>query len=123
MKKLFPLLAALLLAGCATIEYSDEGGHTMVNVKNSGWYLLNIIPIASGNPDRPNSIDFSFFHQTTTLENNVRMLDYAATERNAVDIADVSTFTSDESVFVILFKHHVIHTSAELILTHEDNFP
>ena len=56
------------------------------------------------------------FTQTTTLANNVRMLDWAVTERNATGVRDVTTFTTDESVLFILFKRHTIHTSAELIL-------
>ncbi len=117
MKRLaFLLLAALLAGGCATVHYSDEGGKTMVDVANTGWYLFNLIPLASGNPEAPNEVGFKLFRQTTTLQNNVRLLDYAATERGASDIKAVSTFTSDESVFIILLKRHIIHTSAELII-------
>ena len=39
-------LAAVLLAGCSTVTVS-RNGPTMVNIENSGWYLLNFIPLAS----------------------------------------------------------------------------
>ena len=120
MKRAILSLLALALCGCATVSYSDKGGKTMVDVANTGWYLFNIIPLASGNPESPNECDFRLFQQTTTLENNIRMLDYAATERNASSVKDVSTYTSDECVFIILLKRHIIHTSAELVITEKD---
>ena len=118
MKRLLPLVAAAatLLSGCATVYYSDEGGKSTVEICNRGWYLLNLIPLASGDPDAPNDCKCRMFTQTTTLANNVRMLDWAATERNVTGVKDVTTFTTDESVLFILFKRHTIHTSAELIL-------
>ena len=48
MKRMAFILMCALLGGCATVTVSREGG-TMVNIENSGWYLLNFIPIASGN--------------------------------------------------------------------------
>lgn len=116
MKATVLLLLALSLCGCASVSYSDKGGKTMVDVANTGWYLFNLIPLASGNPEAPNEVDFKLFRQTTTLANNVRLLDYAATERGATDVKDISTYTSDESIFIILLKRHIIHTSAELVI-------
>lgn len=117
MKRLLLPLLALVLGGCATVSYSDKGGKTMVDVANTGWYLFNLIPLASGNPKAPNEADFRLFRQTTTLENNIRLLDYAATERGASGVKDVSTYTSDECVFILLLKRHIIHTSAELVMS------
>ncbi|MCR5414211.1 MAG: hypothetical protein K6F50_05735 [Kiritimatiellae bacterium] len=116
------ILAALslLCAGCATVRYTDQGGKPMVEVTNRGWYLFNLIPLASGNPDLPNECDFRLFKQTTTLENNVRMLDWAATKYHATGIRDVSSYMRDESVFFILLKRHAIHTSAELVIPRKD---
>ncbi len=110
-----PLLAALLLGGCATVNVCDRGGKVMVEVTNRGWYLLNLIPLASGDPESPNTCSFNLFSQTTTLENNIRMLDDAAREQKAVSLKGISSYTRDESVFIILFKRHAIHTSAELV--------
>ncbi len=110
------LATALLGAGCATVRYSDKGEKSMVEVANRGWYLLNIIPIASGDPEAPNENGCCLFRQTTTLANNMRMLDHAATERNAIGLKSVISSTEDESIFIILLKRHTIHTSAELVL-------
>ena len=118
----FALLFAafLALSGCASVDYSDAGGRTMVDITNSGWYLFNFIPIASGNPDRPNESDCRFFKETATVENNAKMLDFAATERKAKSIKSIKSSWTDESVFIILLKRHVIHTSAELVLENTD---
>jgi len=117
MKRLVSAFAtALLLCGCATVRYSNEGGRHMVDIVNTGWYMLHLIPIASGNPDAPNECSCKMFRQTTTLKNNVRLLDYAVTERNAVDVRSVRSYWTNESFLFILFQRHACHTSAELIL-------
>ena len=111
-------LACALLGGCATVTVSRDGA-TMVNIENSGWYLLNFIPIASGNPARPNSCTTRLFSKTVTLENNVKMLDKVIRDEGAVAIRDINSFTVDEHVLLILLKRHAYHTSAQL-LTKED---
>lgn len=115
--------AAALLCGCATVRYSDEGGHHTVDIVNTGWYLLDLIPIASGNPNAPNECSCKLFRQTTTLQNNVRLLDYAVTERNAADVKSVRSYWTDESFLFILFQRHACHTSAELVLADADGGP
>ena len=124
MKRLLPLLlAAALVSGCATVNYCDKGGHTVVDVTNTGWYLLNFIPIASGNPRRPNDSGCKLFSQTVTLENNMKMLDYALRKRNAKTYKNIVSHTSDENVLIILLKRHACHTSAELVFEEEETLP
>ena len=106
---------AALLAGCSTVTVSRNGS-TMVNIENSGWYLLNFIPIASGNPARPNSCTTRLFSKTVTLENNVKMLDKVIADEGAVAIRDLNSFTIDEHILLILFKRHAYHTSAQLLM-------
>ena len=118
MKRFAIILACALLGGCATVTVSREGA-TMVNIENSGWYLLNFIPIASGNPARPNSCTTRLFSKTVTLENNVKMLDKAIRDEGAVAVRDINSFTIDEHILLILLKRHAYHTSAQL-LTKED---
>ena len=118
MKRMALILMCALLGGCATVTVSREGG-TMVNIENSGWYLLNFIPIASGNPARPNSCTTSLFSKTVTLESNVKMLDKAIRDEGAVAVRDINSFTIDEHILLILLKRHAYHTSAQL-LTKED---
>ena len=115
------LAAALALAGCASVRYCDVGGKNMVVVENTGWYFLNVIPLASGNPDKPNKCSCRLFRQTTTLANNMKMLENAAKEHGAVDIVNTNSGWTDESVLFIIFKRHMCQTSAELIIpTKED---
>lgn len=115
MTRLAIILACALLGGCATVTVSREGA-TMVNIENSGWYLLNFIPIASGNPARPNSCTTRLFSKTVTLENNVKMLDKVIRDEGAVAIRDINSFTIDEHVLLILLKRHAYHTSAQLLM-------
>ena len=114
MKRFAVILACALLGECATVTVSREGA-TMVNIENSGWYLLNFIPIASGNPARPNSCTTRLFSKTVTLENNVKMLDKVIRDEGAVAIRDINSFTIDEHVLLILLKRHAYHTSAQLL--------
>ena len=115
MKRFAIILACALLGGCATVTVSREGA-TMVNIENSGWYLLNFIPIASGNPARPNSCTTRLFSKTVTLESNVKMLDRIIREEGAVAVRDINSFTVDEHVLLILLKRHAYHTSAQLLM-------
>ena len=115
MKRMALILMCALLGGCATVTVSREGG-TMVNIENSGWYLLNFIPIASGNPARPNSCTTRLFSKTVTLENNVKMLDKVIRDEGAVAVRDINSFTIDEHVLLILLKRHAYHTSAQLLM-------
>ena len=115
MKRLAVILACALLGGCATVTVSRDGA-TMVNIENSGWYLLNFIPLASGNPARPNSCTTRIFSKTVTLENNVKMLDKVIRDEGAVAVRDINSFTIDEHVLLILLKRHAYHTSAQLLM-------
>ena len=115
MKRFAVILACALLGGCATVTVSREGA-TMVNIENSGWYLLNFIPIASGNPARPNSCTTRLFSKTVTLESNVKMLDKVIRDESAVAVRDINSFTVDEHVLLILLKRHAYHTSAQLLM-------
>ena len=115
MKRVAFILACALLNGCATVTASRDGA-TMVNIENSGWYLLNFIPLASGNPMRPNSCTTRLFSKTVTLENNVKMLDKVIRDEGAVAVRDINSFTVDEHVLLILLKRHAYHTSAQLLM-------
>lgn len=108
-------LAAALLAGCSTVTVSRNGS-TMVNIENSGWYLLNFIPLASGNPANPNGFSSRLFSKTVTLENNIKMLEKVIVDEGAVAIRDLTSFTIDEHILLILLKRHAYHTSAQLLM-------
>ena len=109
------LAAASALCGCATVQFCDRGGKNMVDITNTGWYLLNIIPLASGDPDAPNENTCRLFRQTTTLANTMKLLDYAMAKSGAERAKCVTSYKTDENVLFILLKRHACHTSAELV--------
>ena len=122
MKKLIVTSALLaLFTGCASIKTSSEGGHTVAVVENSGWYLFNMIPLASGSPDNPNGHTCKIFSDTVNLENNIKLLDRVISEKGAEGCKDVVSYTTDEKVFVILLKRVSYHTTAELIMPEADS--
>lgn len=110
------LAAALAASGCASVQFCGTGGKNMVVVCNTCWYFLNMIPLASGNPDAPDTCSCRLFRQTTSLENNMKMLEAEAERRGAVDIVNTNSGWTDESVLFLLFKRHMCQTSAELII-------
>lgn len=115
MKKCTVLLFSAFLFGCSTVTISREGT-TMVNIENSGWYFLNFIPLASGNPAKPNTFSTRLFSKTVTIENNIKMLEQAIEDEGAVAVRDINSFITDEYVLLILFKRHAYHTSAQLLM-------
>ena len=77
-------------------------------------------PTFSATDDEP--FGCKLFSRTVTLENNIRMLDYAMRDyiSDPAELADtrygeVVSYTTDESVLFFLFKRHACHTSAEII--------
>ncbi len=115
MKSAVLILLSIAIAGCASINYSSRGGKRMVEITNSGWYLFNIIPFVSGNPDKINSCSPVFFSETATLENNIKILNDVVRRAGATGVESIKSSWSDESMFIILCKRHAIHTSAELV--------
>ena len=126
MKKIAAvILGAALAAGCTTVQYSTvyngvraNNGRTpiaTVEIENSGWFLLGFIPIASGNPDKPDRCSCKLFQNTVKLENNCRVLDVKVKEAGADAVANLTSHWTDESAFVILLKRRACHTSAVLL--------
>jgi len=126
MKKIAAMiLAAALAAGCTTVQYSTvyngvraNNGRTpiaTVEIENSGWFLLGFIPLASGNPDKPDRCSCKLFQNTVKLENNCRVLDAKVKETGADAVANLTSHWTDESAFVILLKRRACHTSAVLL--------
>ena len=107
--------AALMAAGCATLAITEENNMHGVAVKNTGWYLFSLIPLGSGNPEKPNQVSFKCFRDTATIENNMKLLEYAIKESGASGVKNLTSFVSDEKILIILLKRFTIHTSAELV--------
>ena len=104
---------AAILSGCATVDVSRVGV-TMVDAEISGWYLFNCIPLASGNPAKPNAFSCRPFKADVTLENNMKLLEWAMRKEDAAAISDVVSYETDEQVGIILLQRHTVHTSARL---------
>ncbi len=107
-------LVAAALCGCATVKVCREGGRTMAVIENTGWYLFNVLPIGSGDPDRPNETTFRIFENTVTVENNVKMLENLMAAEGADGYRNLNTYTKQESIMIALFKRYHCHTSVEL---------
>lgn len=106
---------ALAMAGCTSVRVSHVG-HTMVDVENNGWFLFNLIPLASGDTDNPESRICKLFQNSVTLDNNIDLINYAMTREGAVGVRDLVSYSTDEYVLFVLLKRHSMHTSAELVM-------
>lgn len=125
MKVLASFFLAATCAGCATVTTTHdrhgvcvEGGESPIEtvmIENTGWILFNMIPIGSGNPDRPNECSCRMFTDTTTLKNNLSMLEREMNSVGATRIANLYSKTLDESVFFLLFTRTACRTSAVLL--------
>ena len=125
MRIAFVCAATALLAGCATIDRvnggrcapvgSDAVPVETVQVMNTNWLLFSFVPIASGDPERPNMAFCRWLENTVTLQNQMNMLEAEARRVGADKALDVTTSYSDENVFLLLLVREKILTSAVLV--------
>lgn len=115
MRKAILILLLALAAGCASVKVSYEGGMAMVKAKNTSWFLLNVIPIGTGNPDKPNSVSFKLFSDNATIESNIKLLEHTIKKENALTVSNITSVVTDEKIFVMLLRRVTFNTSAELI--------
>jgi len=109
------LAIVTLLGGCCSVKISSQGNHDMVEIQNRGWKLFSCIPIASGDPNYPNGEVANWFENTVTLKTNLQLLDDAARKGGYHGFRDLTSFTTEETIFPILLKRYTYHTSAELL--------
>lgn len=114
MKKLFAILAAALVCGCASVNVNDQGAN-MVTIQNSGCFLIGCIPLFSGDPDYPNEEVCNWFSNTVKLETNVRLLEEEAFRQHAHGYRNLASHMDDEQILWFILKRKVYRTSAELI--------
>ena len=112
MKKAFAIILAVALAGCCTVDTCSKGGREMCYVHTSGWKLFNCIPLLSGDPDGKFCV---LFEDTMKVETNVRLLDRTMKAGGFSRIGDMASYVDEESVFPLVLKRVVCHTSAEMI--------
>lgn len=103
-------LGGLLLAGCYSMEISDNGllrdsgldeadGKPVehVLVSNYGWYLFNCVPLVCGNAAPDETFPWSFFtDEVNPVLLHDRMMTYAKSEN--CDVRDL-VMSRDEKVF------------------------
>ena len=126
------ILLVLCAAGCASVKTTrafngvnvDNGykPHLTVSIENTGWFLFNFIPLASGNPECPNEADWKFFRNTFTLDNNMKMLDATMTRHGANRFAHLTSHTKDDFYYFFLLYRRTCQTSA-VLLRDEENPP
>ena len=123
--RLIALLSVFAMAGCATITTAHnyhgvnvEGGEVPIEsvvIENTGWKIFDLIPIGGGDPQRPNSCSCRLFEDTTTLQNNLDMLDKEMKCVGATRIVNLCSRKIDESVFILLLTRTACRTSAVLL--------
>lgn len=127
MKRLIPLVvaAALLASGCTTVLKSKEFGKVKVDgcstpvaaveIENSVWLLFNLIPVASGNPDHPNSYKCKLFRNTVNIANNMKVLREEMTSEGVTKVTNLTSHYADEKYLFFMLARRACHTSAVLI--------
>ena len=126
MKSLSAIIACtLLFAGCASIRHSttfnnvkvedNEEPLEIVEVENSGWELFKFIPLASGNPLKPNRFSCRWFTDTVTLQNNLNLLEMEMKSKGATRFTNLTSRNSEETFLFILVTRNAYHTSAVLL--------
>ncbi len=125
-------LLALMCTGCTSVHMTKSFNHvrvdggarptTTVEIENSGWYLLSFIPIASGDIENPNENSCTWFSNTVTLENNIRVLKGVMQHERVREVANLTSHCSDEKYLVFILTRRAYHTSA-VLLQPEDQPP
>ena len=123
MKGLAFAVFAGLLFGCSSVRgITDFRGVKVedgvepievVDIYNTNWLFLSLLPVASGDPDNPDGWTTCLFRDKATVENQIRMLEAEAKRVGAGRAINVTTVTTDEAAF--LFLREKIHTSAVLV--------
>ena len=106
--------AAALLAGCINVGTSSQGTD-LVTVDNSCLQLFYCIPICSGDPEYPNQQVASWWENTVTVKNNVKMLEDAAARQGASGLRNIVSRIDDERIFWPFLQRTTLRTSAELV--------
>lgn len=116
MKRLLFLLPLLVaMAGCSTVTVSHEGGRDLCHISTSSWKLLNSVPIISGDINHPNEMSCVWFENTATPEGNMKILDKTLRDYNSTRIRTLTSYMTEETIFVVLFKRQISHLSVELL--------
>lgn len=109
------VLMAFLLGGCYSVNVSTKGDRTMCVASNSCLLLLGCIPLASGDVHGGDDSTIVFFKDTTTVANNLHLVDGAMRREHAQQTRDLSSYRTDETILFLILKRTTLRTSAEFI--------
>lgn len=124
------LLAALFAGGCMSVHTSTTFGNVRVDeertplstveIENSVWQLFNFIPLASGDPEKPNVNTCRYFRNTVNLENNMKVLNREMAAAKTDSVANLTSHYADETYLFFLLARRSCHTSAVLLKPEEE---
>ena len=77
--------------------------------------MFKFIPLASGNPEKPNRLSCRWFSNTVTLQNNLNLLEQEMKNRVATRFTNLTSRNSEESFLFVLLTRNAYHTSAVLL--------
>ena len=113
MKRHSPLsaiaLGLLLAAGCVTVRQNRlSDGSLAVEIHDSGWYVFDVVPIVSGNPDGrwPH-----WFTDDVTPEKTMYVLDRIVAREDPEKIGALTSRSEDENILFFINRVST-HTSA-----------
>lgn len=112
---LLSLSACLFASGCCAVRVSTKGDRTLCDADNSCLLVCNVIPLFSGDPKYPNKNECIGFENTTTVSNNLVLINRERMRHKADALRDVTSFRTEEQVFFFLLKRSTLHTSAEFV--------
>ena len=105
---------------CATVNVWHEGDRTICEASDSAWYLLDRIPLGSGDVSRPNERTWRAFSDTVSRSNNLSMVAWTM-EREGADAIGITESKWDKTdVVPYALRRYVLHTNAELKYGPED---
>lgn len=119
------LLLSFASAGCMTTQMSDvmkdvpsDGGARQkmtVEVRNTGWFLFDCIPLVCGDPKGPDAVATRFFTDTLTLQSNLDVLGKIIEQNDGYRLGSVSSHEEGEGFLVFIVTRRSFHTSATLM--------
>lgn len=108
-----------------TVQMSDvmkdipaDGGARQkltVEVRNTGWFLFDCIPLVCGNPKAPDKVTTCLFTDTLTIQSNLDVLGKIIEENDGYRLGAVSSHEEGEGFLVFIVTRRSCHTSATLM--------
>ncbi len=87
----------------------------MCVVDNTCLQAFGFIPLVSGDVDSPDDDGMVLFRDTTTVANNVRLVERAMRGRRATGLRNLTSYRTDEQILIFLLKRTTLRSSAELV--------